>query len=484
MDYMKKLAYQSNYWYNDGLKKAKIRDLSGAIVSLRRSLQYNRENIVARNLLGLVYYGQGEVVEALVEWIISKNLKNYENIANYYIKKVQESPSELETINQAIHKYNQCLQYCRQNGEDLAIIQLKKVIQAHPNFLKAYQLLALLYMHTAQYGRARQLLRSAHRMDITNDITLRYMHELNHMRSRKVARLKEDKEQREQAVTYNLGNETIIQPVSASLKDNAAVLTIVNILIGIVVGAAVVWFLAVPAVNQNKASAVNKNLVALSEQVASQNTQIDTLKKELDSYRDTKDEAENAIQTADSARESYEAVMKVSEQYKGGATSNADMLKELLKVNPEALGEKGKAIYDEIADKLFPTMCKRLYEEGSAALGEKDYKKAATALEQVVQMEEGYRDGEALKLLGDAYKGAGEQEKAKETYGKVVSGYAGGQAAKDAQKVLNSMDQTEPNQTEPGQTEPAQNGSEDGPDAASNDGAASQTGADSDGQGE
>ena len=50
MDYSTKLIYQSNFWYNDGLKKANIRDLSGAIVSLRKSLQYNRENIAARNL--------------------------------------------------------------------------------------------------------------------------------------------------------------------------------------------------------------------------------------------------------------------------------------------------------------------------------------------------------------------------------------------------------------------------------------------------
>ena len=32
MDYSTKLVYQSNYWYNDGLKRANIRDLSGAIV--------------------------------------------------------------------------------------------------------------------------------------------------------------------------------------------------------------------------------------------------------------------------------------------------------------------------------------------------------------------------------------------------------------------------------------------------------------------
>lgn len=120
MDYTKKIMYQSNSWYNDGLRKAQVRDMSGAIVSLQQSLQYNRENIAARNLLGLVYYGIGEVSEALVEWIISKNLCPRDNIADYYIKNVQNSANELESLNQAIKKFNQCLVYCQQNGEDLA----------------------------------------------------------------------------------------------------------------------------------------------------------------------------------------------------------------------------------------------------------------------------------------------------------------------------------------------------------------------------
>ena len=95
VDYTKKFIILSNQWYNDGLKKANIRDLSGAITSLKKSLQFNRDNVAARNLLGLVYYGRGEVAEALVEWIISKNIKTHGNIATYYIKKVQESPREL-----------------------------------------------------------------------------------------------------------------------------------------------------------------------------------------------------------------------------------------------------------------------------------------------------------------------------------------------------------------------------------------------------
>ena len=155
MEYTKKFLYQSNQWYNDGLRRANIRDLSGAVTSLKKSLQFNRDNIAARNLLGLVYFGQGEVAEALVEWIISKNIKSHENIADYYIKKVQETPSELEVMNQAIKKYNQCLTYCQQDGEDLAVIQLKKVVASHPTFLKAYQLLALLYLKTEQYAKAK-----------------------------------------------------------------------------------------------------------------------------------------------------------------------------------------------------------------------------------------------------------------------------------------------------------------------------------------
>lgn len=121
MEYTQKLVYQSNYWYNDGLKRAKIRDMSGAAASLKKSLQYNRENIAARNLLGLVYYGRGEIGEALVEWILSKNFQSHDNIANYYIQKVQGDPEGLAAVNQAIRKYNQSLEYCGQEGKTLPL---------------------------------------------------------------------------------------------------------------------------------------------------------------------------------------------------------------------------------------------------------------------------------------------------------------------------------------------------------------------------
>ena len=142
---------------------------------------------------------------------------------------------------------------------------MKKVILAHPTFVKAYQLLALLYMQTEQYAKARQMIRKAHRLDTTNEITLRYMHELKQLHTEKAAKLKSEKAQ---TVSYKLGNETIIQPVSSTLKDNATLITILNIVIGLAVGAAVVWFLAVPTVRYNMNKKTNKEIIVYSEQIA------------------------------------------------------------------------------------------------------------------------------------------------------------------------------------------------------------------------
>lgn len=72
--FYKRIMHMSNHFYNDGLEKAAVRDLSGAIVSLRHCLKYNKNHIEARNLLGLVYYEMGEVVAALKEWVTSQNI--------------------------------------------------------------------------------------------------------------------------------------------------------------------------------------------------------------------------------------------------------------------------------------------------------------------------------------------------------------------------------------------------------------------------
>lgn len=85
--YIQKTARVSDIYYNKGLEKARVRDLSGAIETLKVSLMINKYNINARNLLGLIYCEMGEVVEALSQWVMSKNLAPDDNVAESYIKK-------------------------------------------------------------------------------------------------------------------------------------------------------------------------------------------------------------------------------------------------------------------------------------------------------------------------------------------------------------------------------------------------------------
>ena len=161
------------------MDKAGVRDLSGAIESLKLSLKFNKYHIEARNLLGLIYFEMGETVPALSEWVISKNLRPEKNIADDYINAVQKSPTQLEEFAQMSRKYNQALSYCYQDSKDLARIQLKKVLSDHPNFVQAHLLLALLYMDAADWEKARKELTRFLRIDCANTMALRYMHEVD-----------------------------------------------------------------------------------------------------------------------------------------------------------------------------------------------------------------------------------------------------------------------------------------------------------------
>ena len=148
----------SDIYYNKGLEKARVRDLSGAIETLKVSLMINKYNINARNLLGLIYCEMGEVVEALSQWVMSKNLAPEDNVADSYIRKIQSNQNKFEAVTNAIKKFNISLNYAKDKNYDMAVIQLKKIVAANPHFVKAHLLLAVIYIKDNEYSRAKKLL--------------------------------------------------------------------------------------------------------------------------------------------------------------------------------------------------------------------------------------------------------------------------------------------------------------------------------------
>ena len=173
-EYVNKAINTSKFYYNIGLDKAKVRDMTGAAAALTVSLKYDKMNIDARNLLGLVYYETGKVVEALNEWVISVNLFDGRNVAKRYIKEVKANPHKLEATNNVARKYNQALNYARQGSKDLAFIQLRKVLSDNGKFVDGYLLFALLNIDAGRYDKAKKALKRVIKIDRTNPLAVRY----------------------------------------------------------------------------------------------------------------------------------------------------------------------------------------------------------------------------------------------------------------------------------------------------------------------
>ena len=422
-----KIIRLSNTYYNMGLEKAKARDLTGAAGDLRYSLELNKNNIPARNLLGLIYYEVGEVVSALTEWIISKNLEPDKNIADEYIKAIQANPARLETINQTIKKYNQSLLYCQQGSEDLAIIQLKKVLSLNPNLVKAHQLLALLYIKTEEYERAGRELRRALAIDKTDTISLRYQAELEALAGKSVSRgqkaetpkdNKGNKSKDPDIISYTSGNETIIMP--ATYKENTGVNVVLNIFIGLVVGVALMWFLAVPAKVKSVRNEAAAQVREYSDQITAKQTEISNLQNQLNELQGTAEDGSEE-DTATAQGGSYERLIDAYLSFQAGDTEGATTA--LDEVNADDLSDNAKTIYNQMYGSLHADDVKNLYDAGEAAYDAKNYEEAVTNLAQVVAMDERYNNGYAVYYLARSYENLQQNDKALEMFQKFLDNY-------------------------------------------------------------
>lgn len=425
----KKIKMASNAYYNDALEKAGVRDLSGAIESLKISLRFNKFHIDARNLLGLIYFEMGEVVAALTEWVISKNHQPKENAASRYLDEIQNNPARLESINQTIKKYNQALLYCQQDSRDLAIIQLKKVLSLNPKLVKGHQLLALLYIQEHKYDLAKKSLRNAGKIDANNTTTLRYLKEAN-------AGIRESnpnkKQKNEELISYQSGNETIIQP--RYLKDNSAVGTIINMVIGIIIGIAITGFLIVPGARrevQNEAKEevleANNAIAAKNQTISSLEAQIEDMAAQITAAEESETDYQSRINTQEQLLQAYIAYVGADTEAAGTALGN---------VNRAYLGDESKQIYETIHTEVNAEYIRTLYEEGTRAYSAQEYEEAIEKLAKVVELNETYENGNALYYLAQSYRRNDDLATAKTYYQKVVDLYPGTERAATAQNYL------------------------------------------------
>ena len=346
----KKVDYLSRQYYNQGLEKASVRDLSGAISCLKQSLIYNKHNIQARNLLGLVYFETGEVVAALSEWVISKNLQPNRNLATEYINKLQANSNKLEAINETIRKYNDALNLCREGHEDMAAIRLKRILTQNPKLIKGYHLLALIQMKEGEYNKARRTLRKAARIDKTNTTTLRFLREIDEQTgvTTKLERQNKKRIFRNGAAAKREsdGNEGEVVIQTPAYKEQSRISLFFMLATGFAAGLLAFYLLAVPAIRQGIYREANQQIVKYSDAVSSQGAELTKAQSQAQESGDTVEAASKQIEEEKKKSSTYEALL---EAYSALQQQNVDEAAlKLQNVYADLVPDDLKGIYNTI----------------------------------------------------------------------------------------------------------------------------------------
>lgn len=278
MDYRSTLERIANVYYNLGLERAKLNDLSGAAELLKKSLHFNKYQTEARNLLGLVFYEMGETADALIQWVVSMNMRpEKKNRADYYLEEVQRKPGQLEIASQTVKKFNQALWQAQHDGADLAVLQLNRIIEEKPNFVKAHILLALLYMEKSDNVRAGRSLMTVLRIDRNNPKALILMDEVK----RRTGRAEIEKNKLKNAFSHRqMEDDDVILP---KMKAHATAGQVVLYLsAGLLLGIVSFGLLFLPSIRRKINVEANRQVVAYSQELSDKNASLSDLQTQYD----------------------------------------------------------------------------------------------------------------------------------------------------------------------------------------------------------
>ena len=393
----------ANYYYNIGLEKAQMKDLSGAEMQLKKALSYNKEHKDARNLLGLVYYEMGEGGKAYIQWRISARLVTVEeNLANLYLRDMEEHPSIFEAINETAKKFNLALSYAKQGSDDLAMIQIKKVLSITPNFVRGHLLFALLHMRAGETEAAKNDLHNALAVDNYNTTARRYLMELGEKVSSSPDSIPAEVQ------TQDNNNLKNVRPVDHYEDPNKETWKqFVYMLIGLAIGVIAMFVLVIPSVKAGVSVDYNSLKKEYNQTVQKKDAEIEELqddKKSLEKKNKTLTKRLKVYEGSDGEDSMYDSLLKATEAYGDG--DYVKCAEQLANVDKDSLpSDTSKNMYTTMKNTAFPRAAEQLYNSGKSSYDHYKYEDAKKDLEKSYKYKEDYNTlyhvAMCYKRLGD-----------------------------------------------------------------------------------
>ena len=430
MDTLQKIQLAANSFYNRGLELAKERDLSGAAGYLKRALELNKYHTDARNLLGLIFYEMGETSDALVQWVISVNLQPEENRADHYLDEVQRKPGQLEIASQTIKKFNQALVYAQNGSDDLAVLQLKRVVEERPNYVKARLLLAVLYMQHEDFAKAGRSLYKVLQIDKNNKKASRYM---EYVKSRTG---KADVERRKMKNAFShrqMQDDDVILP--PTYKENTGWQSIINIGIGLILGAVMIFFLVIPARERSLNYEHNQEMLSYTDRLNLANQELAELENELSQYRQQNEEAQAQMAemqgNSNSVLAQYATVAEILQAYRNEDFRTAVQLY----INMDAsliTDENMLNIFAGIQADMTANAPAELEAMAAEAEAAGDHELALHYYESYMAFND--RNPQIIYNMAMIYQAMGDTETADQLFGQVIMNFSDSELAAQAQE--------------------------------------------------
>ena len=410
--------------YNKGLAQAKLRDMTGAVSLLNKSIEFNKNNIMARNLLGLIYFEIGYIGDALKHWVISSSQVKENNEAAAYIERLQRSSRQLEQLSDAVNMYNNALEYLRQKADDMAIIQLKKALEINPVFIDAINLLAFCYLIQKDKEKSAALVEKALALDINNAVALRYYQEIYPAKIRpepkKITKL--------QAATPPQSSRSADPRGKKMFGESFHLTEILSFLIGLIVAFALLYILVMPgavAASRSELSRLQQSLDELETQFSIESA-ASAEEIERQANRIAVLERENvSLSTQANLRSRIEDIVAAGAHRDAGEVGEAALLLSHLGDDLSDLTDEARATAEALRQEVYPQAALQFWGEAITQYNLGDFSAAQDLLELSIQFGAtglNFYDS-VLFYLGSIAEHSGDNQLAVRYYQRLVTEY-------------------------------------------------------------
>ena len=364
-----------------------------------------------------------------------------ENIYGDELKEIKKNKTELYKANQIIKKYNQALNYAKQGNDDLAILQLKNVVSAIPNFEDAYLLMALLSIKAEDFAAAKESLDSILAINPQNESAKEYMKEFQiESDIKETVEEKTDSKEKVKNVSQpkKIKNPFRSDSFQASVSEKGPMFYMVaGLIIGVIVSVALIY----PTV---KASFTHKNSSQVEdykEQILAKDTQLKANEKRIKEAEETQEKAEKELEEyiGTSKKDGiYDLLLTAMQKYADrNYTESADALLDI--DNKKLTTKNMKNIYKDLTQKVYPNAKKGLYNKGLNMYYTKDYKSAIGYFQKVIKIDD--TDVNSYYYLARTYEANGDKDKAVKAYNNVIKKFPGTRSATNSQNRMNALQQ-------------------------------------------